>query len=174
MYPALIQAPDQPLSGFRLLRTVIEPDKGLASGRVSRGCLPIPPVRARYRICNAPALVRTVLLDDADNFEKGEVVRRALSPALGDSILIADGARWRWQRRAVAPIFHQKTITNFLPAMIADATYARSLARLRSRDRVRRFPRNDANNIRYHLEYHVAWPQQPRRGTHKAIHHRLS
>jgi hypothetical protein len=41
----------------------------------------------------APALVRTVLLDDAVNFEKGEVVRRALSPALGDSIPIADGAR---------------------------------------------------------------------------------
>jgi hypothetical protein len=41
----------------------------------------------------APALVRTVLLGDADNFEKGEVVRRALSPALGASILIADGAR---------------------------------------------------------------------------------
>jgi cytochrome P450 len=73
----------------------------------------------------APALVRNVLLDDADKFEKGEVVRRALSPALEDSILIADGARWRWQRRAVSPIFQQKTIRNFLPAMIAGAQRTR-------------------------------------------------
>jgi cytochrome P450 len=50
----------------------------------------------------APDLIRTVLLDEADNFEKGEVSRRALGAALGDAILTADGSRWRWQRRVVA------------------------------------------------------------------------
>jgi len=41
--------------------------------------------------------IRTVLLDDADNFKKGEIVRRAFGPAFGDAILTADGSRWRWR-----------------------------------------------------------------------------
>jgi hypothetical protein len=32
----------------------------------------------------APDLIRTVLLDDADSFEKGEIARRTLGPGLGD------------------------------------------------------------------------------------------
>ena len=73
----------------------------------------------------APDLIRTVLLDDADSFEKGEVARRALGPALGDAILIADGSRWRWQRRAVAALFRQERIRDFLPDMIAAAERTR-------------------------------------------------
>ena len=126
MYPSLIQAPDQPLSGFRLLRTVVDNPIKAWPGAVYREDVYRSRRFGRDTVfVMAPALVRTVLLDDADHFEKGEVVRRALSPALGESILIADGARWRWQRRAVAPIFHQKTIRNFLPAMIACAQRAR-------------------------------------------------
>jgi cytochrome P450 len=80
----------------------------------------------------APDLIRSVLLDEADHFEKGEIARRALGPALGDAILIADGSRWRWQRRAVAAIFRQERIRDFLPAMIAAAE--------RTRDRWRAHP----------------------------------
>jgi cytochrome P450 len=74
----------------------------------------------------APDLIRTVLLDEADNFKKGEIVRRALGPALGDAILTADGSRWRWQRRAVAAIFRQERVRGFLPAMIAAAERTRN------------------------------------------------
>src|SRR5262249_47057030 len=58
-------------------------------------------------------------------FEKGEIARRALGPALGDAILTADGSRWRWQRRAVAAIFRQERMRDFLPAMIAAAERTR-------------------------------------------------
>jgi len=73
----------------------------------------------------APDLIRTVLLDETENFEKGEVARRALGPALGDSILIADGSKWRWQRRAVAAIFRHDRIRGFLPTMLASAERTR-------------------------------------------------
>ena len=73
----------------------------------------------------APDLIRAVLLDEADNFEKGEISRRALGPALGDAILTAEGSRWRWQRRAVAGIFRQERIRDFLPAMTASAERTR-------------------------------------------------
>jgi cytochrome P450 len=73
----------------------------------------------------APDLIRAVLLDENDKFEKGELARRALRPALGESILVADGARWRWQRRAVTAIFKQEQIREFLPTMIAGAERTR-------------------------------------------------
>ena len=73
----------------------------------------------------APDLIRQVLLDEADSVEKGELSRRVLGPALGDAILTADGSRWSWQRRAVAPIFRQERIQSFLPAMLAAAERTR-------------------------------------------------
>jgi cytochrome P450 len=78
----------------------------------------------------APDLIRQVLVDGAEDFEKGEIFRRGLGPALGEAILTAEGSRWRWQRRAVASIFRQERIRSFLPAMIAAAERARD--RLRS------------------------------------------
>src|SRR5262249_12126774 len=64
----------------------------------------------------APDLIRRVLVEEADAFGKGPLSRRALRPVLGDAILTADGARWRWQRRAAAPILRPGGILNFVPA----------------------------------------------------------
>ena len=80
----------------------------------------------------APDLIRTVLLENADDFEKSEITRRALGPGLGNSILIADGLRWRWQRGAVAALFRPERIREFVPEMIAGAE--------RTRDRWRAMP----------------------------------
>jgi hypothetical protein len=57
-----------------------------------------------------PDLIQEVLVEKADAFVKAQSLQRALSPALGDGILTADGARWRWQRRATAPIFRHERI----------------------------------------------------------------
>ena len=72
-----------------------------------------------------PDLIEQVLVDNADAFVKADTMRRALSPALGEGILTADGARWRWQRRAAAPIFRRERIEGFLPGMIAAAERTR-------------------------------------------------
>ena len=81
-----------------------------------------------------PDLIQQILVDEADAFVKADTMRRALSPALGEGILTADGARWRWQRRAAAPIFRRERIEGFLPGMIAAAerTRARWLAARRT------------------------------------------
>jgi cytochrome P450 len=68
-----------------------------------------------------PELIRQVLVEQADAFVKAESMRRALRPALGDAILTADGASWRWQRRAAAPIFRHERIVGFVPAMLRAA-----------------------------------------------------
>ncbi len=68
-----------------------------------------------------PALVRRVLFDAPDVYDKGDVVRRRLSAALGDSLLIAPEERWRPQRRITAPIFQARRVETFIPAMIDEA-----------------------------------------------------
>src|SRR5689334_19235568 len=55
-------------------------------------------------VCD-PDLIQYMLVDRADLFGRDLAARRALAPAIGEtSMLLADGAHWRWQRRAVSPI----------------------------------------------------------------------
>lgn len=64
-----------------------------------------------------PAMVRHVLLDRADVYDKGDVVRRRLAPALGNSVLIAPEAAWRGQRRVTAPFFAARRLDAFEPVV---------------------------------------------------------
>ena len=130
---AAIDPPEEPLPVWRCLRTMV--DNPLKAWPAAFYREPL----YRSRILGhptvyvmAPDLVRAVLLDESDSFEKGEDARRALGSALGDAILLADGPRWLWQRRAVAPIFRPERTRDFLPAMIAAAE--------RTRDRWRALP----------------------------------
>ena len=111
---ARIEPPDQPLSVVPLLRTVIDNPIKAWPRAVYRDRLYRRRVFGQDAVyVMAPDLIRTVLLDDADSFEKGEIARRTLGPGLGDSILVADGSRWRWQRRAVAALFRPERIREF-------------------------------------------------------------
>ena len=125
-FPVRIDPPERPLSVIQLLRTVISNPIKAWPRAVFHDRL------YRRRVFGqdivyvmAPDLIRTVLLEDADNFEKGEIARRTLGPGLGDSILVADGSRWRWQRRAVAALFRPARIREFVPEMIAAANRTR-------------------------------------------------
>ena len=83
-------------------------------------------VAGRRRILLAdPALIHEALVRNADALNKGEDVRRALGPALGQGLLTADGAHWRWQRQSVAPAFRHEKLMGLLPAMIAAAEKTR-------------------------------------------------
>lgn len=139
-----LEPPDQPLSLLPLLRTVLNNPIKAWPRAVYRDRL------YRWRVLGqdtvyvmAPDLIRTVLLDDADSFEKGEIARRTLGPGLGDSILIADGSRWRWQRRAVAALFRPERVREFLPEMIAVAE--------RTRDRWQAMPRGAEIDVSHEM-----------------------
>ena len=103
--PALakIVPPERALPPLRLIRTVIRNPieawpKPVYEQLVFRS-------RAFGRetvFITEPDLVQQVLVEKADAFVKAQSLQRALRPALGDGILTADGARWRWQRRATA------------------------------------------------------------------------
>jgi cytochrome P450 len=72
--------------------------------------------RRTVYVCD-PVLIRQLLVDEADGLEREDFMMRALSPALGQGVLTSDGARWRAQRRTVAPMFRHDRIACFVPAM---------------------------------------------------------
>lgn len=68
----------------------------------------------------APELIRKVLLDEREAYRKLTQIR-LLAPLLGKGILTSEGADWRWQRQATAPMFRTTGLGNFVPAFVAAA-----------------------------------------------------
>ncbi|HEX2651332.1 MAG TPA: cytochrome P450, partial [Burkholderiales bacterium] len=65
----------------------------------------------------APALIKTVLLDERDKYRKLSQIR-LLGPLLGKGILTSEGAEWRWQRQASAPMFRHEDVLGFVPTFV--------------------------------------------------------
>ncbi|HEX2650249.1 MAG TPA: cytochrome P450, partial [Burkholderiales bacterium] len=79
-------------------------------------------VRYRARVwITAPALVRTVLLDERERYRKLSSIR-LLGPLLGRGLLTSEGAEWKWQRQAAAPVFRQADLLRLVPGFVAVAT----------------------------------------------------
>ena len=124
--PCRIVPPPQRLSTFRLLRGAVRnPIETWPAEVYRREFFQSAVLGHHYAFVSGPDLIKQVLLDEAENFEKGVIMRRALQPALGDAILTSDGAKWRWQRRAAAPLFRQDNVQRVVPLMIACAERTR-------------------------------------------------
>src|ERR1700761_7813525 len=80
----------------------------------------------RWHMLADPGGMKRVMLDNLANYPKSEIMRRMLRPAIGESLFNADGAEWKWQRRAVAPVFTHRNVVALAPAMTATAERAAS------------------------------------------------
>ncbi len=78
----------------------------------------------RWHMLADPGGLRRVMLDNLANYPKSEIMRRMLRPAIGNSLFNADGADWKWQRQAVAPVFTRRNVVALAPAMTATAERA--------------------------------------------------
>lgn len=76
---------------------------------------------ARWHMLQDPDGLRQVLKDKVETYPKSVTTIRVLRPAIGDSLFIAEGAHWRWQRRAAAPVFAHRNLVKLVPAMAASA-----------------------------------------------------
>ena len=124
--PSRIDPPAEPLSGLRLLAGIVKnPIETWPSEVYKQKLYQSSILGHRYLFVSDPDLIKQVLVDDADAFGKGVITRRALQPALGDAILTSDGAKWRWQRRAAAPMFRHESLLRLLPSMISCAQHTR-------------------------------------------------
>lgn len=78
----------------------------------------------RWHMVLDPAALRHILKDGLRNYPKSDVTKNILRPAIGDSLFIAEGAHWHWQRRAAAPAFSWRNISNLGPVMSHAADHA--------------------------------------------------
>jgi cytochrome P450 len=119
--PARVALVNQPLGLFRSLamarRNVLSiiPEiavkQPMVSGKMGK----------RWHMVMDPTAIREMLLDRVNDYPKSLVTKNLLRPAIGDSLFIAEGAHWRWQRRAVAPAFSHRNMLNLSPIMTAAA-----------------------------------------------------
>jgi cytochrome P450 len=86
----------------------------------------------------SPAIIKAVLLDERDKFRKLTQIR-LLGPLLGKGILTSEGADWKWQRQASAPMFRPQTLGAFVPAFVRAAH--ETLARWRAKPGLNRWTR---------------------------------
>src|SRR6516162_10829955 len=128
------EPPERPLGllGLRaLLRNYIE--------TVPRSAYEQSVTRIRTRLSDVliisdPNIIQEILVEKADAFGRDPTTRRSFAPVIGEtSLFLAEGAEWRWQRRAVAPIFRNETLLSFVPVFAAMAQ--RQVDRWRVADR---------------------------------------
>lgn len=82
----------------------------------------------RWHMLMDPDGLRQVLRDRVGDYPKSVVTKLILEPAIGDSLFVAEGAQWMWQRRTAAPVFSHRHVTALGSVMSAAAD--RSAARL--------------------------------------------
>ncbi len=79
---------------------------------------------ARWHMVQSAEAMRHIFLDNVDNYPKSEVMIRMLRPAVGRSLFTSEGAQWRWQRRAIAPVFSRRNVHSLAPLMTGTAERA--------------------------------------------------
>ncbi|MCW0181641.1 cytochrome P450 [Zavarzinia sp.] len=77
----------------------------------------------RFFMLNDPPLIRRVLVDQADNYPKSDILSFMLKRLMGDSIFTSNGALWRRQRAMLTPAF-EATRVKLVFGQMRDATQA--------------------------------------------------
>jgi len=91
----------------------------------------------RVHIVMHPDMVQHVLLDNAANYEKPELVKKLLRPVIGRGLLSSDGELWRAQRKIVAASFAPPAVDALVPAFAEVANDAASQWTTGTRDMAR-------------------------------------
>jgi cytochrome P450 len=79
---------------------------------------------SRWHMVQDPVAMKRLFLDNVGNYPKSEVMNRMLRPAVGNSLFTSEDADWRWQRRAVAPVFSHRNVVALAPMMTETAERA--------------------------------------------------
>jgi cytochrome P450 len=77
-------------------------------------------------LINTPDLVPEVLIDRADDYQKGPVLRVLSRPVLGDGLLTSEGEQHRERRKLVAPAFAHQRVSKYAVVMEQHALTAQA------------------------------------------------
>jgi len=78
----------------------------------------------RWHMLMDPDGLHQVLRDKVQDYPKSMVTKLILGPAIGNSMFVAEGAEWLWQRRTAAPVFSHRNIAALAPVMTGAAERA--------------------------------------------------
>lgn len=78
----------------------------------------------RWHMVMDPDANRHILKEAVEDYPKSDVTKLILAPAIGESLFIAEGPHWHWQRRAAAPAFSPRNVQGLAPVMTAAAERA--------------------------------------------------
>lgn len=78
----------------------------------------------RWHMVMDPDALRHILRDRVEDYPKSMVTKLILEPAIGNSLFVAEGAEWLWQRRTAAPVFSHRNIAALAPVLTAAAERA--------------------------------------------------
>lgn len=67
---------------------------------------------------NRPEHVHEILVDHAEDFDKGDAIHNAFRSAIGDGIFTSEGEKHRRQRKLMAPSFQPRNITSYADDMV--------------------------------------------------------
>ncbi|MGZ5072098.1 MAG: cytochrome P450, partial [Usitatibacter sp.] len=124
--PPRVVPPAQPLGRLPFLRAFVRnPLDVLPRAVYEEDFVAFGGARLPRAWVTSPALVKAVLLDQRDKFRKLTQIR-LLGPLLGKGILTSEGADWKWQRQASAPMFRPQELAGFVPAFVRAAEDAMS------------------------------------------------
>jgi cytochrome P450 len=126
--PVQVPLVTRPLGLLGSLRVARENVLGLIPELATRQPIVSGRTGKRWHMVMDPEANRRILKDNLENYPKSVVTKLILEPAIGDSLFIAEGQHWLWQRRAAAPVFSARNIRNLAPIMTAAAE--RAAARL--------------------------------------------
>ena len=116
--------PAQQLGRLAFISTFVRnPLEAIPQAVYEQDIVPMPGGSPRGVWITAPSLVKTVLLDERDKFRKRTQIR-LLGPLLGKGLLTSEGADWRWQRQAAAPMFRPAGLASFVPRFVQAAEAA--------------------------------------------------
>lgn len=122
LYPPTFRPPDVPLGTLEfLVRCAQNP---LATIPIAAYREPAAAVTARHTRAiwlSDPDDIERVLLGEAANFRKTDIEKRLFARVIGNGVLTAEGADWRWQRRVLASLFRPAEVLNYVTEMSAAA-----------------------------------------------------
>ncbi|MDH4094031.1 MAG: cytochrome P450 [Betaproteobacteria bacterium] len=115
-HPPRVVPPDRPLHRLAFVaRFVRNPLSVVPRAAYEEDFTAVP--NAPIYWVTGPQFIRAVLLEERDKFAKLAQIR-LLGPLLGKGILTSEGADWKWQRQASAPMFRPQELVHFVPGFV--------------------------------------------------------
>jgi cytochrome P450 len=67
---------------------------------------------------NSPELVRQILVEEPEKFQKARLLKRAFAPVAGNGLLTNDGDPWKQQRKLIQPAFNRSHLAEYARIMV--------------------------------------------------------